>query len=273
MKTAFSPDVSRLLPAVVAHRGAPRCAPENTIAAFAAAAAMGARAVECDVRITADGVCVLMHDDTTTRTTGHPGQVEGMKAAAVACLDAGSHWGSAFAGEQVPTLRAALAACAKLGLRPNLEIKGPTGQETRLAAALTETIAASWPSRRPPPLVSSFGPEALAAVGAIAPALPLGLLVHRWRPDTFRRARDLGAVSVHCRQDRLDAGLCRAAKAAGLYVVAYTVNAPGRALALFRQGVHSIITDRPDAMRVFSGVNRRPDSPSLLKNRRHIALE
>lgn len=260
MGTAFSSRDFHLLPPVVAHRGASRAAPENTVASFAAAAAMGARGIECDVRMSADGVSVLMHDESPERTTGRAGRIERMSGLDIECLDAGYRWGGRFAGEPVPTLAAALAACARLGLQPNLELKGSAGRESRLAAELADTIAAAWPDKRPLPLVSSFDAETLAAVAATAPGLPLGLLTRRWHPDLPRRARMLGAVSLHCRHERLDAGRCRVVKRHGLFLVAYTVNFPARARVLFLQGVDSIITDRPDAMKAVLAQARARDT-------------
>ncbi|MFZ5616147.1 MAG: glycerophosphodiester phosphodiesterase [Pseudomonadota bacterium] len=93
---------------VVGHRGTKRFAPENTLAAFDKAIEMGARAIEMDVRMTADGEFVIMHDATVDRTTNGRGLVSQMTLAEIKKLDAGSWFGREFAGERVPTLREAL---------------------------------------------------------------------------------------------------------------------------------------------------------------------
>lgn len=93
---------------VVGHRGTKLFAPENTIAAQNIAINMGARAIEMDVRMTADGEFVIMHDATVDRTTNGHGLVSKMTLAEIRKLDAGSWFSPEFAGEKVPTLREAL---------------------------------------------------------------------------------------------------------------------------------------------------------------------
>src|SRR5437762_13585732 len=83
-------------PVGIAHRGANRVAPENTLPAFEAAIALGCDYVEIDVRATRDGQLVLLHDSTVDRTTDGSGRVAEMNFAAVRALDAGSRWGPAF---------------------------------------------------------------------------------------------------------------------------------------------------------------------------------
>ena len=108
-----------LMPAVVAHRGASAAAPENTLAAMRRAAEMGARWAECDVRLSADGVPVVIHDGTLDRTTDGRGALAAHTAAELARLDAGSWRDAAFAGEPVPTLAALLEEARRLGLGLN----------------------------------------------------------------------------------------------------------------------------------------------------------
>lgn len=95
---------------VVGHRGTRKFAPENTIAAFDAAIAMGARAIEMDLRMTKDGEFVVMHDATVDRTTDGRGRVAALTLAEIKRLDAGSWFDPRFAGEKVPTFREALRA-------------------------------------------------------------------------------------------------------------------------------------------------------------------
>ena len=92
----------------VGHRGTKKFAPENTIAAHEAAYALGARAIEFDVRCTKDGHFVLMHDASVYRTTGKRGRVKKMTLEQIKSLDAGIRKGAEFSGEKIPTLREAL---------------------------------------------------------------------------------------------------------------------------------------------------------------------
>jgi glycerophosphoryl diester phosphodiesterase len=96
---------------VVAHRGAHEEAPENTLAAFRQAIAIGCDYVELDVRETRDGELVLMHDATVDRTTMGTGAIADMDLAAIRRLDAGSKRGERWAGEKVPTFDEALEVC------------------------------------------------------------------------------------------------------------------------------------------------------------------
>src|SRR5262245_27960739 len=87
-----------------AHRGAPEAAPENTLAAFDAGAALGVDYIETDVQRTADGVLVLLHDDDLDRTTTGNGPVARATAEEVLALDAGSWFGPKFSGERIITV-------------------------------------------------------------------------------------------------------------------------------------------------------------------------
>jgi glycerophosphoryl diester phosphodiesterase len=107
---------------VVAHRGASKFAPENTIAAFLKAAEMGAHYAEMDVRQTSDGHFIIMHDATVNRTTDGKGEVSAMTLKQIKELDAGSWFGSEFKGERIPTLRETLQAI-KGKILPDIDFK------------------------------------------------------------------------------------------------------------------------------------------------------
>ncbi|MCC7360725.1 MAG: hypothetical protein IT317_14685 [Anaerolineales bacterium] len=100
------------LPAVIAHRGASADAPENTLSAFALALEQGADGLELDVTLSADGVPVVIHDDTLDRTTDGRGRVARHTLAELKGLDAGyaARFGSKFAGQRLPTLDEVFAA-------------------------------------------------------------------------------------------------------------------------------------------------------------------
>ncbi len=235
------------LPPVIGHRGAAARAPENTVPGFRRAAADGAGWVEADARLTADGAVVLLHDSTLDRTTNGSGALARAPLAAVRALDAGAWFDAASAGTPVPTLAEAVAALTGLGLGLNLELKPVTGGERALARAVVEVLAAAWPPRRPPPLVASFEPAALAEMAALAPSLPRGYLTRGgggWRNAAAR----LGCATVHMRVDALTPRLVAAIRSAGYPVVAWTVNDPDTARHLWDAGVMSVITDDPGAL-------------------------
>ncbi len=97
-------------PVIFAHRGASNYAPENTLAAFDLAYRQGAKAIELDAKLTADGQVVVIHDQTVDRTTGGSGRVKEMRLAQLKELDAGSHFDVSFKGEPIPTLDEVFAA-------------------------------------------------------------------------------------------------------------------------------------------------------------------
>jgi glycerophosphoryl diester phosphodiesterase len=107
---------------VIAHRGANRVAPENTLAAYRAAIDLGVDFVEIDVQTTADGQFVLMHDSTVDRTTNGSGAVRSLTLSQIKELDAGSWFSAKFAGEKAPTLEEAVGLCkGKVGLYIDLK--------------------------------------------------------------------------------------------------------------------------------------------------------
>ena len=122
----------------VGHRGTVKFAPENTIVAHEAAIALGARAIEFDVRFTRDSEAVVIHDATVDRTTNGSGRVENMTLAEIKTLDAGSWKGPEFSGEQVPTLREALRNI-KGRAAVDIDFKGgPSDAGERLVKILDE---------------------------------------------------------------------------------------------------------------------------------------
>src|SRR3954454_22287764 len=108
-------------PRWIAHRGAGKLAPENTLAAFRVGAAHGYRAFECDVRLSADGVPFLLHDDTLQRTTSAGGLASDLPWARLARLDAGAWHGPAFVGEPLPSLETNADYVIENGFALNIE--------------------------------------------------------------------------------------------------------------------------------------------------------
>ena len=236
------------LPRIIGHRGACAYAPENTLASIRKAAALGARWVEFDVRLTRDGELVLMHDDDLRRTTNGRGHVLDMSANELAALDAGAWFGGAFAGERVPTLVEAIALLAELGLGANIEIKRGAPEARASAAALGRDLEAHWPRTAPPPLVSSFEMAALEGMQSEAPRWPRGLLAKELTGEWRALADRLGAATLNLDHRPLDAAKVALARTAGRPILCYTVNEPARARQLFDWGVTAVFTDRPDAL-------------------------
>jgi glycerophosphoryl diester phosphodiesterase len=245
-------------PRIIAHRGGGTVAPENTLVALRVAASMGFGGVEIDVKLARYGVPVLMHDDTLDRTTDGTGPVADRDGAELRSLDAGLWFGNEFVGERVPTFDAASALCKALGLWANIEIKPDRENPDDTGRIVAGLAAHLWKDASPAPLLSSFSEAALAAARREAPDLPRALLVEEIPADWRTRVEGLGCRALHCRHDSLTRPLVEALHEAGLGVLAYTVNDPGHAIALFDMGVDAIVTDelrdvRPDLLASLSG--------------------
>jgi len=240
--------MSLILPPIIGHRGAAALAPENTLASFRAAAALGCRMVEFDVRLSADGVPVVFHDATLDRTTDGAGPVAARTLTDLKRLDSGRWFSPAFAGEPIPTLAETLALCLELGLAVNIEIKPDPGAERATTIAALDLATRTWPSHRPRPLISSFSRRALAAAAQIAPGWPRGLLLGRSLRDWRRPVERLACRTIHAAHQAFDVAVIADIHGAGLTALAYTVNDAGLAASLWRWGVTSVFSDNPAAL-------------------------
>ena len=233
-------------PRHIAHRGAGKLAPENTLAAFRHGASFGYRMFEFDVKLSADGEPVLMHDATLDRTTTGSGRVDAMTLGELAALDAGGWHSPAYAGEPVPTLVAIARYTQANGFMVNIEIKPVPGTEYRTGAAVALDALALWRHATVPPLLSSFSEEALEAAHKVAPDLPRALLLDKLPADWLERLRRLDCVALDANHLELDAAVIGTAHAAGFKVLCYTVNDPARAEDLLSWGLDGLITDAVD---------------------------
>jgi len=233
-------------PTRVAHRGAGKLAPENTLASLRLGHAHGYRMAEIDVKLSADGVAFLLHDTTLDRTTDAKGRADALPWRDLSRLDAGSWHSPAYAGEPLPTLAAAARFCRANGVALNIEIKPTPGRESETGAAVAIDAAALWKGADLPPLLSSFSDEALAAARAAVPELPRAWLTEELPDDWIQRCRDLGCVALDVEHVLVDESVIRAAHAAHLRVAVWTVNEPARAEELAAWGVDCIITDAVD---------------------------
>ncbi len=235
-------------PRWIAHRGAGKLAPENTLAAFRLGAQHGWRMFECDAKLSADGVLFLLHDATLERTSNGQGAAAGLTLGQLAQLDAGSWHSRAYAGEGLPTLEALARFCLANGYQLNVEIKPHPGQEEATGRAVGELLARIWPASATAPLLSSFKSAALAGARATAPQLPRALLVDQWAPGDadLHCAQQLGCQAMVLNHALWDAARVALVHGAGLRCLSYTVNDEWAAKRLLDLGTDGIITDRVD---------------------------
>jgi len=236
-------------PRWVAHRGAGKLAPENTLAAFRLGARYGYRMFECDVKLSADEVPFLLHDATLERTTNGRGIAGQLSWAELSRLDAGSWHSRAYAGEPIASLDAVARYCLGNGFALNIEIKPTPGVESQTGALVADAAARLWanaPAGAMAPLLTSFSPDALEAAQSAQPQLPRGLLLEQLWTGWLETALRLGCVAVVCNQALWDESSVRQARSAGLRMSSYTVNDEWAAERLLALGTDAIITDRVD---------------------------
>ena len=235
------------VPLVIAHRGASVDAPENTLAAVEIALAQGADRVEVDVRRTADGHLVLVHDTDLRRTTdvaadraGDP--VGTFTLAELQRLDAGSWHDPRFAGERIPTLPQLLDLVrGRAGV--HLELKDPA----RYPGIEQQVVAALRPGDDV--LVQSFDHAGVRRVHALAPRLRVGLLTEEPLDAAAVRAAAAFAAEINPAVEVVDAELVETVREHGLGVSVWTVDDTAELERVLALGVDGIITDVPAVLR------------------------
>ncbi len=243
-----NPNLSRdwPYPRLVAHRGAGKLAPENTLTSMRVGHAHGYRMVEFDVKLAGDGVAFLLHDATLDRTTSGRGRADALCWRELSRLDAGGWHSAQYAGEPLPTLAAIARFARTHGVACNIEIKPTPGRERETGAAVALDAASLWRDADVPPLLSSFSDAALAAARDAVPALARALLVDAPGTDWQARLAALDCVALDANHQSLTPELVRAARAAGYRVLCYTPNDPQRVRELAGWDVDGIITDAID---------------------------
>jgi glycerophosphoryl diester phosphodiesterase len=234
-------------PCWIAHRGAGRLAPENTLAAFRLGAEHGFRMFECDAKLSADGVPFLLHDATLERTSNGRGVAGDLPWAALSQLDAGAWHSRRYAGEPLASLEGLVRFCQANRHALNIEIKPTPGTERRTGEVVASHAARLWTDPTlPPPFLTSFAPDALRGARATQPGLPRGLLLDTLPTGWLATALELGCVAVVCNHALWDAATVAQVHAAGLRALSYTVNDEWAAERLLALGTDGIITDRVD---------------------------
>jgi glycerophosphoryl diester phosphodiesterase len=244
---------SQARPIVVAHRGAPLIEPENTIPSFEAAVAAGADAVEFDVRLSADGLPVILHDAALDRTTDGHGLARDLTVAELARITIPRGDGSPTS---VPTLEEALRRLSgRVGV--DIELKQLPGEPDfdpdvdRLVEATLRTIDAV--AFVGPVLLTSFNPFAIDAARRLAPDVPVGLLTD----PSVEAGVALAFAGEHAYDWMLppvprvvEAGERMVARAhdAGLRVGTWNTQDPDEARTLMGWGLDAIATNDPAAI-------------------------
>lgn len=231
-------------PLVIGHRGNSGTAPENTLVAIAEAFDLGAHMVEIDLRLSSDGVPVVIHDDTVDRTTNGTGKVAKLTLAELQTLDAGSWKDARYAGERIPTLVEVLQQTGGKGrllLDAKIEALGSAVAQAFRAAGVpfARAVVGTWDERQR----QDF---ALHLPGALI--LRTGAAPLRWTTTFFADARRRGAAGFEV-GDAWPEAFVAAAHAEGMPVYAYTVNDEPTLRQLLSSGIDGIETDYPGRLK------------------------
>ncbi len=221
------------------HRGAAGERRENTLASFRRARDEGADMIELDVQLTADQRLAVVHDVDLRRLAGRRRVVE---RSSLADLEA-ERLDATDDAARIPELRAVLAVLPP-DFPINVEIKRWAAPRTLVAEAVATALAG-----RANVLVSSFDWQLLAEMKRRAPDRPLAPLSRDDAPGLVAAGERLGAWSLHCHRRLATRELAAAARAAGLPLLAYTVNDPAEARRLLERGISGLFTDFPGKLR------------------------
>jgi glycerophosphoryl diester phosphodiesterase len=224
--------VGRVL--TIGHRGTAGYAPENTLAAIRKGIELGVDFVELDLRCTADGVIVALHDSSVNRTTNGKGHIEQLSLRQLKAFDAGN-------GERIPTLEEVLEVVAgKSGLMLELKVKG-IAQKTVEAVQRVEF--------KEPVIYASFLHEELESIRSVDARAFVMALFGRLRSAPVTRALKYRASHVGLRHDTVTRGLVEAFHREHLLVFVYTADRTREIQRAFSAGVDGIISNIPDRVR------------------------
>jgi len=245
----------------IAHRGASSVCPENTAAACRAAKLAGADAWEFDLRLSADGWVVIIHDPDVLRTSDFsrvfPSEADpdlrSLSLSELRCLDFAS-FGSGFAGcgmksgpERILTLEEALVLSRETGLLANAEIKdsGPDTNRT-IARILADYIYKK--NLYASVLVSSFDFDVLRFLRKQDPLIRIGVLFDAGEDVQADKWTGIGPASCHVPPEMITPGLVRSLGEQGIRTYAYTVDSPEEMRRCLELGISGMFTNRPERL-------------------------
>lgn len=239
------------LPKIIGHRGAAGYAPENTLVSIQTAHDMGCEWVELDVKLTADDVPIIFHDDNLARTTGLDANVAETPYSTIKELDAGSFFADSFIGETIPTLEDAVELITELGMGLNLELKPCPGREVDTAQIALDHMTRMWDDHHNI-LISSFSEVSLeVAADMLGGDWAIGYLFDDIPEQWKDMAKHLGAktININGNNESIKREFVEDIIDEGYDILAYTINNPMRARELISWGVDGVFTDEPDIIR------------------------
>ncbi len=260
---------AQTLPHIIAHRGAPKVTPENTIASFLKAVELGATMIEFDVHQTKDSQLVVIHDISVNRTTNGRGNINELTAAEIRALDAGSWFSSDFVGERVPLLAEVFDAVPD-SIILLIELKYGSndypGIEERAASLVREKKAEHRV------ILKSFQDYVIERLAVIAPDIPR-LKIFVWqipylriiiqRGVGFGSTLNLNAQYLQAHRYGLTRGFLERARERGFRVFVWDVHTESAMREFIEMGVDGIETDYPDVLaKLLEELSRSAQDPN-----------
>ena len=232
---------------ICAHRGASGNYPENTHAAFDAAASIGAGWIETDIQCLADGELVIFHDTHLGRTVSGSAKVTSLSWPDMAELDVGSWKGNTFSSERPLRCEDLIAWQAEASNRPGIvwEVKCEDEPEAvaAAAAAVTRRLRDAGGHHC---IVSSFSRDVLVALRPQLPGIPMALIAEALSADGVAFCQEHGLAGMHLDGHQVTHESARTVLDAGLALRCYTINDMKEAERLVALGVSMIMTDFPE---------------------------
>jgi glycerophosphoryl diester phosphodiesterase len=232
-------------PVIFAHRGASAHAPENTLAAFELALVQNADAIELDVKLSADGYAVVIHDPTVNRTTGNQGRVSDLSLQQLQALDAGRFFSEKYRGEKIPSLEEVFEVVGKRTFI-NVELTNYNTPRDSLVETVCMLVKKFGLQKRV--LFSSFFASNLSKARAYLPEVPRGLLAVNGFLGAWARSFGFNFgryQALHPFLKDVTVQQVQRVHRLNRRIHVWTVNAEEDMRRLFHWGVDAIFTDDP----------------------------
>ncbi|SHK16758.1 glycerophosphoryl diester phosphodiesterase [Geosporobacter subterraneus DSM 17957] len=231
-------------PLIIGHRGASAYAPENTMASFKKALALGADGLEIDVQMSKDGHLVICHDERVDRTTDGTGAIQALTLKELQKLDAGSWFSKEFKGEKIPVLEDLLDCLRGRNILLNIELKNGIVLYEGLEEKILEALGIYRMEHCT--VLSSFNHYSLLKIKGLNPRIKVGILYVAGMVRPWEYARSIGADGLHPIYYSVRPEIVAGAQTHQMPIYTYTVNEISDLEKIAGMEVAGIITDYPD---------------------------
>ena len=238
--------MKRLKTQIIAHRGASRYAPENTMPAFELAYEMGAHMIEFDVHLSKDLIPVIIHDEDVKRTTNGTGLVRDLTIEELKQLDAGSWFSPKFSETRISTLNELLIWLNDKELGANIELKNDKYEYQNIEGIVYDLLKEHQALDKV--VISTFNINSIKRLQQYKDELNIALLTSKKRTKSKLSylIEDLEIDAIHFKYNVLNHTLMKVSTQYNIDTRVYTVNKPAHMLQCFKYKCTGVITDVPD---------------------------